>query len=86
MLFKEIVDERTHARTTDIEGSQKLTEHPVLRWAKNTFLYSANKAFQELLVQDTIRILVLILVYTHYFLSITHTFKIFLRQKGEEVK
>ena len=37
MLFKEIVDERTHGRThgqtTDIEGSQKLTEHK-LRWAK----------------------------------------------------
>ena len=41
MLFKEIVDGRTHARTDgrrtpDIEGSQKLTEHFVLRWAKNT--------------------------------------------------
>ena len=40
MLFKETVDARTHARTdgrrtTDIEGSQKLTEHFVLRWAKN---------------------------------------------------
>jgi len=44
MLFKEIVDGRTHARThartdgrrtPDIEGSQKLTEHFVLRWAKN---------------------------------------------------
>jgi len=39
MLFKEIVDGRTHThthvrRTTDIEGSQKLTEHFVLRWAK----------------------------------------------------
>jgi len=39
MLFKEIVDARTDARThgrrtTDIEGSQKLTEHFVLRWAK----------------------------------------------------
>jgi len=38
MLFKEIVDGRTHAcahaRTMDIEGSQKLTEHFVLRWAK----------------------------------------------------
>jgi len=38
MLFKEIVDGRTHgrtdARTPDIEGSQKLTEHFVLRWAK----------------------------------------------------
>jgi len=31
MLFKEIVD----GRTPDIEGSQKLTEHFVLRWAKN---------------------------------------------------
>ena len=31
MLFKEIVD----GRTTDIERSQKLTEHFVLRWAKN---------------------------------------------------
>ena len=36
MLFKEIVDERTNARTTDIEGSQKLTEHFMLRWAKNS--------------------------------------------------
>jgi len=40
MLFKEIVDARTDARTDgrrtpDIEGSQKLTEHFVLRWAKN---------------------------------------------------
>ena len=39
MLFKEIVDARTDARThgrrtPDIEGSQKLTEHFVLRWAK----------------------------------------------------
>ena len=39
MLFKEIVDGRTHARTDgrrtpDIEGSQELTEHFVLRWAK----------------------------------------------------
>jgi len=25
MLFKEIVDGRTHARTPDIEGSKKLT-------------------------------------------------------------
>jgi len=37
MLFKEIVDGRTHGRThgrtPDIEGSQKLTEHFVLRWA-----------------------------------------------------
>ena len=36
MLFKEIVDARTHARTDDgrrtpdIEGSQKLNEHFVL--------------------------------------------------------
>ena len=36
MLFKEIVDGRMHARTPDIEGSQKLTEHFVLRWAKNS--------------------------------------------------
>jgi len=42
MLFKEIVDGRTHARTDDgqrtpdIEGSQKLTEHFVLRWANKT--------------------------------------------------
>jgi len=42
MLFKEIVDARTHARTDDrrrtpdIEGSQKLTEHFVLRWAKKS--------------------------------------------------
>ena len=36
MLFKEIVDGRTDGRRTpDIEGSQKLTEHFVLRWAKN---------------------------------------------------
>ena len=35
MLFKEIVDGRTDGRTTDIEQSQKLTEHFVLRWAKN---------------------------------------------------
>jgi len=34
MLFKEIDDGRTHGRTTDIEGSQKLTEHFVIRWAK----------------------------------------------------
>ena len=35
MLFKEIVDRRTDGRpdgrTPDIEGSQKLTEHFVLR-------------------------------------------------------
>ena len=36
MLFKEIVDGRTDGRTPDIEGSQKLTEHFVLRWAKNS--------------------------------------------------
>jgi len=35
MLFKEIVDGRTHGRTPDIEGSQKLTEYFVLKWAKN---------------------------------------------------
>ena len=45
MLFKEIVDGRTHGRThariddgrrtPDIKGSQKLTKHFVLRWAKN---------------------------------------------------
>jgi len=37
MLFKEIVDARTDdgRRTPDIEGSQKLTEHFVLRWANN---------------------------------------------------
>jgi len=40
MLFKEIVHGRTHGRTDDgrrmpdIEGSLKLTEHVVLRWAK----------------------------------------------------
>ena len=45
MLFKEIVDGRTHARTDDgqrtpdIEGSQKLTEHFVLRWAKKMNYY-----------------------------------------------
>jgi len=38
MLFKEIVDGRTDARTTDIEESQKITEHFVLGWAK-THLY-----------------------------------------------
>ena len=48
MVFKEIVDGRTHGRTDgrtddgrrtpDIEGSQKLTEHFVLRWAKNIIL------------------------------------------------
>jgi len=51
MLFKEIVDARTdartdgrtHGRTTDIEGSQKLTEHLVLRWAKN----SENKEWEN---------------------------------------
>jgi len=43
MLFKEIVDALTDGRTdagrrtTDIEGSQKLTEHVVLRWAKKYF-------------------------------------------------
>jgi len=42
MLFKEIVDARTDARTDgrrtpDIEGSQKLTEHFVLRWAKKIY-------------------------------------------------
>jgi len=36
MLFKEIVDGQTDARRTpDIEGSQKLTEHFELWWAKN---------------------------------------------------
>jgi len=40
MLFKEIVDARTDGRTDgrrtpDIEGSQKLTEHFLLRWDKN---------------------------------------------------
>ena len=39
MLFKEIVDGRTDGRwTPDIEGSQKLTEHFVLRWAKKVYL------------------------------------------------
>jgi len=42
MLFKEIVDGRTDTRTDgrrlpDIKGSQKLTEHFVLRWAKNVY-------------------------------------------------
>jgi len=36
MLLKEIVDGRTHGRTPDIEVSQKLTEHFVLRWAKKS--------------------------------------------------
>jgi len=43
MLFKEIVDgrthERTHGRTPDIEGSQKLTEHFVLRLAKKLVIF-----------------------------------------------
>jgi len=40
MLFKEIVDARTDdgRRTPDIEGSQKLTEHFVLRWANKLIL------------------------------------------------
>ena len=47
MLFKEIVygrmDGRTHGRRTpDIEGSQKLTEHFVLRWAKKLVNKSKN--------------------------------------------
>jgi len=37
MLFKEIVDGCTDGRTPDIEGSQKLTEHFVLRWAKKSY-------------------------------------------------
>ena len=54
MLFKEIVDARTDARTDDgrrtpdIEGSQKLTEHFVLRWAKKNLvikMYSFFLAF-----------------------------------------
>jgi len=45
MLFKEFVDGRTHGRTDgrrtpDIEGSQKLTEHFVLRWAKKSAVYT----------------------------------------------
>ena len=54
MLFKEIVDGRTdgrtHARTDDgrrtpdIEGSQKLTEHFVLRWAKKAKQQELTKA------------------------------------------
>ena len=51
MLFKEIVDGRmgartdgrTHGRRTpDIEGSQKLTEHLVLRWAKKPTIKAIN--------------------------------------------
>ena len=48
MLFKEIVDGRTDGRTDDgrrtpdIEGSQKLTEHFVLRWAKNQAHHTHN--------------------------------------------
>jgi len=34
-LKKLLTDAWTHGRTPDIEGSQKLTEHFVLRWAKN---------------------------------------------------
>ena len=54
MLFKEIVDARTDARThgrrtPDIEGSQKLTEHFVLRWAKNRKkpVYVYNKSMES---------------------------------------
>ena len=47
MLFKEIVDARTHARTTDIEGSQKLTEHFVLRWAKKIFFKNWNLNYKD---------------------------------------
>jgi len=37
-LKKLLTDARTHGRRTpDIEGSQKLTEHFVLRWAKNAW-------------------------------------------------
>jgi len=47
MLFKEIVDGRTDKgqRTPDIEGSQKLTEHFVLRLAKNLLLIHAFSFF-----------------------------------------
>jgi len=40
-LKKLLTDGRTHGRRTpDIEGSQKLTEHFVLRWAKNAIFIS----------------------------------------------
>ena len=52
MLFKEIVDgrthRRTHGRTPDIEGSQKLTEHFVLRWAKKQQNIICHKILQFL--------------------------------------
>ena len=48
MLFKEIVDGRTdRRRTPDIEGSQKLTEHFVLRWAKNINNQSINMVYAQ---------------------------------------
>ena len=46
LLTDERTDARTHGRTDDgrrtpdIEGSQKLTEHFVLRWAKNIYWIS----------------------------------------------
>jgi len=48
MLFNEIVDARTNGRTDgrrtpDIEVSQKLTEHFVLRWAKKNICYKCFK-------------------------------------------
>jgi len=49
MLFKEIVD----ARKTDIEGSQKLTEHFVLRWAKNKFHLHCHLHTVEVLVPNS---------------------------------
>jgi len=88
MLFKEIVDARTdartHARTTDdgrrtpdIEGSQKLTEHFVLRWAKKeggslilSFLAETDKLNHKMLISHLCKISVLIWKYnmsTYFF-------------------
>ena len=58
MLFKEIVDGRTlgrtHGRRTpDIEGSQKLTEHFVLRWAKKQCTVEVlNKSVKKMTLVD----------------------------------
>ena len=64
MLFKEIVDGRTDGRTDDgrrtpdIEGSQKLTEHFMLRWAKN-YLGGNN-------TQETDKMLVIIRYFSYF--------------------
>jgi len=53
-LKKLLTDARTHARTdartTDIEGSQKLTEHFVLRWAKKLMHIEFDRNYVELLI------------------------------------